>query len=180
VNSPAPFESHRFPLEIRMTFIPSLRPAALCMALALVGASALAQTAAPVEVQDPWVRAAVPGQSGTGAFMKLTAHAGLRLVGVSTPAAGVAEVHEMKMEGDTMRMRAIAGVDLPEHRTVELKPGGYHLMLMDLKQPITQNTTVPLTLQFQDAKGGKSTLQVDAPVRAAAPAGAAAAPMHKH
>ena len=58
-----------------MTLIPSLRHAALCMALAAAGASALAQPAAPVEVQDAWVRAAVPGQSGTGAFMKLTAHA---------------------------------------------------------------------------------------------------------
>ena len=163
-----------------MSFLASLRRAALCMALAAVGASALAQPAAPVEVQDAWVRAAVPGQSGTGAFMKLTAHAGLRLVGVTTPVAAVAEVHEMKMEGDTMRMRAVAGLDLPAHKTVELKPGGYHLMLMDLKQPIAKDTTVPLTLQFQDAQGAKSTLSLNAPVRMAAPAGAAPAHMHKH
>ncbi|MCU4118121.1 copper chaperone PCu(A)C [Variovorax sp. N23] len=163
-----------------MPFIPSLRRAALCMALAAAGASALAQPAAPVEVQDAWVRAAVPGQSGTGAFMKLTARAGLRLVGVSTPVAGVAEVHEMKMEGDTMRMRAIPGLDLPEHKTVELKPGGYHLMLMDLKHPVAKGTTIPLTLQFQDAQGAKSTLSLDAPVRSAAPAGAAPAHMYKH
>ena len=163
-----------------MSFLPSLRRAALCMALAAAGASALAQPAAPVEVQDAWVRAAVPGQSGTGAFMKLTAHAGLRLVGVRTPVAGVAEVHEMKMDGDTMRMRAVAGIDLPEHRTVELRPGGFHLMLMDLKQPIAKDTTVPLTLQFEDAKGVKSALAVDAPVRTTAPAGAAPAPAHKH
>ena len=163
-----------------MSFFPSLRHAALCMALAAAGASALAQPAAPVEVQDAWVRAAVPGQSGTGAFMKLTAHAGVRLVGVTTPAAAVAEVHEMKMEGDTMRMRAVAGLDLPAHKTVELKPGGYHLMLMDLKQPIAKDTTIPLTLQFQDAQGAKSTLSLNAPVRMAAPAGAAPAHMHKH
>ena len=163
-----------------MSFLPSLRRAALCMALAATGASALAQPAAPVEVQDAWVRAAVPGQSGTGAFMKLTAHAGLRLVGVTTPVAAVAEVHEMKMEGDTMRMRAVAGLDLPAHKTVEFKPGGYHLMLMDLKRPIAQDTTVPLTLQFQDAQGAKSTLSLNAPVRSAAPAGAAPAHMHKH
>jgi copper(I)-binding protein len=112
--------------------------------------------------------------------MKLTAHAGLRLVGVTTPVAAVAEVHEMKMEGDTMRMRAVAGLDLPAHKTVELKPGGYHLMLMDLKRPIAQDTTVPLTLQFQDAQGAKSTLSLNAPVRSAAPAGAAPAHMHKH
>ena len=63
---------------------------------------------------------------------------------------------------------------------VELKPGGYHLMLMDLKQPIAKDTTVPLTLQFQDAQGAKSTLSLNAPVRSAAPAGAAPAHMHKH
>ena len=166
-----------------MPVILSLRRAALGLALAAAGVPALAQPAAPVapvDVQDAWVRAAVPGQSGTGAFMKLTAHAGLRLVSVTTPAAAVAEVHEMKMEGDTMRMRAVAGLDLPEHQTVELKPGGYHLMLMDLKQPIAKDTTVPLTLQFQDAQGAKSTLSLNAPVRASAPAGAAPAHMHKH
>jgi len=160
-----------------MTLIPSLRRAALCMALAAAGASALAQPAAPVEVQDAWVRAAVPGQSGTGAFMKLTAHAGLRLVGVTTPVAAVAEVHEMKMEGDTMRMRAVAGLDLPAHKTVELKPGGYHLMLMDLKQPIAKGSTIPLTLRFEDAKGARSSLKVDVPV--GAPAGSAPA-SHGH
>ena len=163
-----------------MTFIPSLRRAALCLALAATGASVLAQPAAPVEVQDAWVRAAVPGQSGTGAFMKLTAPAGARLVGASTPVAGVAEVHEMKMEGDTMRMREVKGVELPARQTVELKPGGFHLMLMDLKQPIAKDTTVPLTLQFQDAQGAKSTLSLNAPVRSVAPAGAAPAHMHKH
>lgn len=140
----------------------------------------LAPGVAAVDVRDAWVRPTVPGQSGTGAFMKLTAHAGQRLVGVTTPVAAVAEVHEMKMEGDTMRMRAVAGLDLPAHKTVELKPGGYHLMLMDLKQPIAQDTTVPLTLQFQDAQGAKSTLSLNAPVRSAAPAGAAPAHMHKH
>ena len=162
-----------------MTFTTTFRRAATCMALAAC-ASAWAQTAAPVDVQDAWVRAAVPGQSGTGAFMKLTAHEGLKLVGASTPAAGVAEVHEMKMEGDTMRMRGVSSVELPAHRTVELKPGGYHLMLMDLKQPVAKDTTIPLTLQFQDAQGAKSTLSLNASVRSAAPAGAAPAHMHKH
>ena len=170
-----------------MTLIPSLRHAALCMALAAAGASALAQPAAPVEVQDAWVRAAVPGQSGTGAFMKLTAHAGLRLVGVTTPVAAVAEVHEMKMEGDTMRMRELAGgLELPAGKTVELKPGGYHVMLMDLKGAMTKGATVPMTLKFEDAKGAKTTLELKLPVGAPEGAAAAAAPaaggahQHKH
>ncbi len=134
---------------------------------------------APVDVKDAWVRASVPGQSGTGAFMKLSAPSGARLVGVSTPLAGVAEVHEMKMEGDTMKMRAVPTLDLPARTSVELKPGGQHLMLMDLKQPMTSGSTVPVTLRFEDAKGAQSSLEVNLPVRAAA-VGAAPTSGHDH
>jgi periplasmic copper chaperone A len=138
------------------------------------------QPAAPVEVRDAWVRQTVPGQSGTGAFMKLTAPAGARLIGAQTPVAGVAEVHEMKMEGDVMKMRALqGGLELPAGRTVELKPSGYHVMLMNLKQPIAKGATVPMTLRFEDARGVQSTLElnlpVGAPVAAAADGGG-----HKH
>lgn len=136
---------------------------------------------AAVDVKDAWMRAAVPGQSGTGAFMKLSAPSGLRLVGASTPAAGGAEVHEMKMDGDTMRMREVqGGLALPARQTVELKPGGYHLMLTDLKQPIVRGATVPVTLNFEDARGARSTLEVKVPVALAPPGGGDAAPLHKH
>jgi copper(I)-binding protein len=107
----------------------------------------------------------VPGQKATGAFMKLTAKDGAKLVGASSPAAGVTEVHEMKMEGDVMKMRAIPGLDLPAGKAVELKPGGYHVMLMDLKAPLAKDTTVvPLTLTFKDAKGAESKLELKVPV----------------
>ena len=134
----------------------------------------LAPGVAPVDVRDAWIRASVPGQSGTGAFMKLSAPSGARLVGASTPVAGVAGVHEMKMEGDTMRMRSVAGgLDLPARQTVELKPGGYHIMLMDLKQPLVNGTSVPLTLDFEDPKGHKTSLELKVPVQtgAVSPAG---------
>jgi periplasmic copper chaperone A len=145
-------------------------------------------SAAPVEVSEAWVRRAVPGQSGTGAFMKLKAPAATRLVSASTPVAGVAEVHEMKMEGDTMKMRAMSeGLPLPAGQMVELTPGGYHLMLMDLKQPIAVGSTVPLTLRFVDGKGVASEQLLQLPVAVGAPGGAAgaagAAPgghQHKH
>ncbi|MDM0012156.1 copper chaperone PCu(A)C [Variovorax sp. J22P168] len=142
----------------------------------------LAPGVAAVDVRDAWVRQTVPGQSGTGAFMKLTAPAGARLVGASTPAAGIAEVHEMKMEGDIMRMRELKdGLALPPRQTVELKPGGLHVMLMELKQPIAKGSTIPLTLRFEDARGAKSALQVDLAVGAPAGAAAAAAPeSHGH
>lgn len=139
----------------------------------------VAPGSAPVDASGAWVRAAVPGQSGTGGFMKLAAGVPLKLVGVATPAAGVAEVHEMKMEGDTMKMRAVPALELPARQIVELKPGGYHLMLMDLKQPIAAGNVIPLTLTFEDATGAKSTLLVQAPVQAA-PTGAAAGGGHKH
>jgi len=134
---------------------------------------------AAVDVGDAWVRATVPGQSGTGAFMKLSAPSGARLVGVSTPAAGVAEVHEMKMEGSTMKMRAAPALELPPRQTVELKPGGYHVMLMDLKQPLVNGTSLPLVLSFEDAKGAKSSLQLSVPVRTLTAAPPAAGE-HKH
>jgi copper(I)-binding protein len=160
-----------------------LRRGLVAVFLLAGAAGALAQAplpgAAAVDVRDAWVRASVPGQSGTGAFMKLKAPAGARLVGASTPVAGVAEVHEMKMEGDTMRMRAVeGGLALPARQTVELKPGGYHLMLMDLKQPLARDSTVPLTLRFEDAKGQKSTLDLKVPVLAGPVAPASGA--HKH
>lgn len=132
-----------------------------------------------VEVQNAWARATVQGQKASGAFMTLTAQTPGRLVSVSSPVAGVAEVHEMKMEGDVMKMRALAnGLELPAGKPVELKPGGYHLMLMDLKLPLQKDTTIPVTLVFKDAKGVETKKELKLPVSQTAPAGAAAAPAH--
>jgi hypothetical protein len=144
-------------------------PAAL---LEVTGAAPVAELTVPgqpVQVTDAWVRATVPGQKGTGAFMKITAKEGMRLVGVSSPVAGVAEVHEMKMENDIMKMRALPVLDLPAGKTVELKAGGYHVMLMDLKQPLAKNSTVPLTLRFKNAKGTASKVELTVPVSTVAP-----------
>lgn len=149
------------------------------MATALWAAAASAQNTAPVAVDGAWARASVPGQKATGAFMRLTARDATRLVRVESPAAGVAEVHEMKLEGGVMKMRAVPGVDLPAGQAVELKPGGYHVMLMDLKAPLSKGGTVPITLVFRDAKGAESQLPLQVPVAAQAP-GAAAAPAMDH
>jgi copper(I)-binding protein len=132
-------------------------------------ASAAEAEPAPVKVENPWLRASVPGQKASGGFMVLTAQRPLQLVGVESPAAAVAEVHEMKMEGDVMRMRAIDHLDLPQGVAVALKPGGYHLMLQQLKAPLVKDTQVPLTLIFKDAQGAGSRLQLQVPVRMAAP-----------
>lgn len=153
----------------------------LLMAAALWTGAAQAQTAAPVAVDGAWARASVPGQKATGAFMRLTAPEATRLVRVESAAAGVSEVHEMKMDGDIMKMRAITGLDLPAGQAVELKPGSYHVMLMDLKAPLPKGASVPLTLVFEDAKGTQSQQQLQVPVVTQAPGAPAGhpAPMHK-
>ena len=139
------------------------------VAATLLSTAALAQT---VEVKDAWVRATVQGQKATGAFMQLTAKDKAQLVSVSSPVAGVAKVHAMKMDGDVMTMRAVqGGLDLPAGEAVDLKPGGFHVMLMDLKTPLVKGTTVPLTLVFKDSKGTQFKTELKVPVSVAAPAG---------
>ena len=138
---------------------------------ALTTGATQAQTAdAAISIKDAWVRTTVPGQKATGAFMKITAKEGTRLVGASTPVAGMAEVHEMKMDGDIMKMRGLPGLELPAGKTVELKPGGLHVMLMDLKAALPKDSTVPPTLLFMDAKGVQSRMELKLPVSAVAPA----------
>lgn len=121
---------------------------------------------AQVEVKDAWIRATVSQQKATGAFMRLTAAQATRVVQVSSPVAGVAEIHEMSMADNMMRMRPISALELPAGRTVELKPGGYHVMLLDLKQAIKEGDTVPLTLVLESSDGKRSQLELNVPVRA--------------
>lgn len=145
--------------------------AAIAALFAGIATSALAQT---VEVRDAWVRTSVQGQSATGAFMTITAREDTRLVGVASPVAGVAEVHEMKMDNGVMKMRAVeGGLALPAGKAVELKPGGHHVMLMDLKAALPKGSTVPVTLLLKDAKGAESRVELQLPVSTGAMA-------HKH
>ena len=124
-----------------------------------------------VTVRDAWARATVPGQQATGVFMSISAKDGGTLMSASSP-LGVAQVHEMKMDGGVMKMRAVAaGVALPAGKTVELKPGGYHVMLMDLKAPLVIDSFVPLTLVVKNAKGGESTIEMKVKVANVAPVG---------
>lgn len=133
----------------------------------LLSTSAWAQA---VDVKNAWARATVQGQQATGAFMQLTAKDGAKLISVSSPVAGVVEVHEMKMDGDVMKMRAVqGGLELPAGKAVELKPGGYHVMLMDLKVALQKDTTIPMTLVFKDAKGAESKMELKVPVSTATP-----------
>ena len=132
------------------------------VALAL-GLAASAQ--AQVSVSGAWARGTVEGQKATGAFMQLRSTDGAALVGVESPAAGVVEIHEMRMEGNTMRMRAIPRLDLPAGQAVDLKPGGYHIMLMNLKAPLKKGESVPIRLKFQGKDGKAQEVEVKAEVR---------------
>lgn len=137
----------------------------LIASLLTITASAWAQQTT-VKVEDAWVRGTVAMQKATGAFMRLTPSANARLVSASSPVAGVVEIHEMSMENDVMKMRQIPGLDLAADRTTELKPGGFHIMMMGLRGQVKGGDTVPLTLTFEDANKKTFTVDVQAPVTA--------------
>jgi copper(I)-binding protein len=135
--------------------------------LAAIGAlAAQSAWAANVSVTNAWARATVPGQQVSGAYMQIQSDADARLVGASSTAVPRVEVHEMKMDGDVMRMRQVQSVDLPKGKTVSLEPGGFHIMLMNLPKPIAAGDVIPLTLVVESG-GKRQTVEVKAEVRAA-------------
>lgn len=124
-----------------------------------IASSALSQ----VKVDAAWVRTTSLTQQSTGAYMKITSTEAVKLVGVSTPLTKIAEVHEMKMDGDIMRMRALTdGLAIPANKLVELKPNAYHVMMQDLKQPIVTGASIPLQLHFLTAANKKVTVSINA------------------
>lgn len=133
----------------------------LSMSLALASLASIAQ----VTVSEPWVRATVPQQKATGAFMKLQSAQDAKLISAKSVVAGVVEVHEMAMDAGVMKMRAVDGLALPMGKAVDLKPGGYHVMLMDLKSQLKEGDAVPLTLTFETKDGKRQTLEVKATAR---------------
>lgn len=134
--------------------------------IALAALLAAASAAAEVTVQDAWVRATVPGQKTSGAFMQLTSSSDLTLVGARSPVAGIVEIHEMAMDDNmTMRMRAVKAIPLPAGKPVALKPGGFHVMLLDLKETMQPGKPVKLTLVVKDAKGELDDVDVEVAVK---------------
>ncbi len=137
--------------------------------------------AADVKIDDPWVRGTVVGQMATGAFMAITAKQGAALVSASSPVAGVVEIHTMSMNNGVMTMRPIPRLELPAGKAVQLAPGGYHVMLMDLKQPLKTGEVVPITLKLEGKDKALTSVDVKAvvrPLNAAAPDPAMS--HHKH
>lgn len=155
----------------------------LCGVAFVLAVTAYPVSAQVVSVKDPWVRSTVPRQKATAAYMEITAGRASRLLEVSSPVAGVAEIHEMRMEKDVMRMRAIAALELSAGQPVTLEPGGYHLMLMDLKVQIKDGDKVPITLVFELRNGSRETAQITAVARPPQPAsshGAGHGKSHSH
>ena len=126
---------------------------------------------AQVKVDDAWVRATVPAQKATGAFMQLTSAKAAKVVAASSPVAAVVEIHEMKMDDGVMKMRAVDALPLPAGQAVALKPGSFHVMLMGLKAPIKAGETVPLTLTVEGEDKQRSTVEIKAEARGSMPAG---------
>jgi copper(I)-binding protein len=138
-------------------------------AMMLMSLTAHAQRNADVEVKSAWARPTVAGQMGTGAFMQLTSRDGARLLGASSDVAGVVEIHEMAMEGNVMRMRPIRLLELPAGGTVELKPGGHHMMLMDLKRPLAVGEKIKVELRLETRDKKLVTQPIEVEVRPRAP-----------
>ena len=146
-------------------------------AVCLLGSSL---ACAEVTIADPWVRATVPAQKATGAFMQMTSTTNVKLVAAQSPVANVVEIHEMKMDNNVMKMRQISGLDLAAGKTVELKPGSYHIMLLELKQQVREGDAVPVSLVFEDQNKQRQTVDVKAVGRPLNAAGGAPAVKSMH
>jgi periplasmic copper chaperone A len=147
--------------------------AVMALAAALSGVSPVA--AQSVEVKGAWIRGTVPGQKATGAFMDITSKRAARLVAAASPVAAVVEIHSMKMEGGILKMSAVNAVDLPANQTVKLAPGGYHVMMQELRQQMKAGDRAPLKLTFEMADKTRETLELNVEVR-----DVTGAPKHSH
>jgi len=135
------------------------------IALMAFAASIQAQEAkvGSIKIENAYVRATAPGQPAAGAFMKIdNSGAADQLVSASSPAAGEVQLHQMSMEGNVMKMGQVKDIAVPANGSVDLKPGGYHIMLMNIKAPLKVGETVPVKLKF--AKAGE--VEVKLPVNA--------------
>jgi copper(I)-binding protein len=148
--------------------------AAATLAVASFGASAHDFKAGPIHIDHPYARATAPGQPNGGGYLKLSNQgpSADRLVAATSARAGSIELHTMRMEGDVMRMRQVDAIEVPAGASVELKPGGLHLMFIGLKAPLRHGDTFPMTLRFEKAGEVVVTVNVEAPQ--------AAEPAHKH
>ena len=151
------------------------------LALALAGLSAPAFAA--VTVTDPWVRATASYQKSSVAFMQLVSSKDARLVKADSPVAKVVEIHEMVMKNHVMQMNAIPAIELPAGKAVELKPSGYMVMLVGLKQQIKEGDVIPISIVIEGKDKKRETIKLNVPamtMEAGAADKHAHADMHDH
>lgn len=144
----------------------------LAVTLAAAGLAAHAHgfQLGPISIGHPYARTTVPGQPTGGGFLKLeNKGADDRLVAASAAVSAAVELHMMKMEGDVMRMRQVDAIELPSGQTVELKPGGFHIMFIGLKAPLKAGDQFPLKLKFEKAGEITVDVKVEAPGNDAMP-----------
>ena len=137
-------------------------------AAAIISQAAFAQIAnsatppSPVSITHAWAKTTVPGGQVSAAYMDIKSTTPVKLVKVETAIAGNVEIHNMTMKSGVMEMKAVDAIDVPANKTVSLKPGGYHVMLMMLAASITKGDTVPLKLTFEGESTKTFTVDVNA------------------
>ena len=149
--------------------MPPLRATLRSRALGLVVLIACPFAAHAADISDAWARSTVKGQTASAAYLTVTSATPARLVGVSSPVAATVQVHEMAMQGTTMKMRAVDAVELPAGKAVELRPGGLHVMLQDLRQALASGDRVPMILRIEGADRKVVEQAVSVEVRDAPP-----------
>jgi len=136
------------------------RQSVIAALLSLAAAAAFA--ADNVKVYDAWARDTVPGAMVSAAYMRIQSDAPMKLVKAESPVAKVTEIHKMEMKDGIMKMQAVDAIEIVPGKVVELKPGGYHIMLMMLKDQIKAGAKVPLSLTFEDASRKQTVIKVEA------------------
>ena len=116
-------------------------------------------------VSNVWIKTTIPGSTVSAAYMQIKSAVPLKLVKAESSVAGIVEIHDMKMNDGVMEMKALDMLEVPVGKTIELKPGGVHVMLMRLKKPIHRGDKIPLTLTFEGTRKGPVVVRLDATAR---------------
>ncbi|MEY3411054.1 MAG: hypothetical protein RL593_630 [Pseudomonadota bacterium] len=122
-----------------------------------------------IEIKNQWVRASNDGQDVSAAYMTIVSNEDTSLIAIDSDVADVIEIHSMSMENGVMKMRMLDTLDLIAGKPTELSPGGFHLMLFDLKKPLTAGKEAHFTLHFKNKAGQEKTISVTSPIKAEAP-----------
>lgn len=139
----------------------------LCFTLFFVLA-ACAQADNDITISNAWARATAPGQKVAAAYMNLSSKLDAALIRAECDLAGSVEIHSMTMENDVMKMRMLEELALPAGKTVSLAPGGFHLMLFNLKQPLDAGKQAKFTLYFRTDAGEEKSIDITIPIKTSA------------